>query len=463
MLRRLPFILLALLAVAMAAISLLPQGEPVYTSLPMLSLWAATWLLSLYYILRSRLWRRRSVFMLHIAFLLILVGALITHLTGRSESVHLRQGESAAVFGHEIELVEFELVTYPGTQAPCDFRSTVVVDGDTGVVSMNNVLDAASMRLFQSGYDPDRNGTVLIVTRDRAGTAVSYIGYAMLMLSMLVVSLKKFSRFSLVLLLSAGVSLGAVAAPQTIPEDVANSLCKLSIYSKGRIMPMSVFARNFTVAVTGSPTFGGKSAGQFLSGWLFYYESWKSEPCIKVRQASTREALGAGRAAYVPLTAFVDASGRYLADGPEHAEANGRFALVSAAATGSLWKIFPVETERGIEWLSPSDTPPPHIDVAQWHFIRHSLAYLAEQIALGDADGASATIQKIARYQRSVLGNAAPTPVRVWCEEVFASASDSVVPAVVLLLCALVMMFFYRRLPALLLTSLLYTYSAADD
>ena len=70
--------------------------EYVYGSIPFVGLWGVLAVCSTLYILSRRLYRRLSAFMIHISFLLILAGALVTHCFGRQGTLHLRLGETAA-------------------------------------------------------------------------------------------------------------------------------------------------------------------------------------------------------------------------------------------------------------------------------------------------------------------------------------------------------------------------------
>ena len=57
-------------------------------------LWAMLMVVSTAYIMRQRLYRRMAVMVLHLSFVVILVGALVTHLTARRDTIHLRLDES---------------------------------------------------------------------------------------------------------------------------------------------------------------------------------------------------------------------------------------------------------------------------------------------------------------------------------------------------------------------------------
>ena len=61
---------------------------------------------------------------------------------------------------------------------------------------MNNVLQHKGFRLFQSSYDKDEKGTILSVNHDWWGTLITYIGYALMALGMILVFFTKSTRFN---------------------------------------------------------------------------------------------------------------------------------------------------------------------------------------------------------------------------------------------------------------------------
>lgn len=62
---------------------------------------------------------------------------------------------------------------------------------------MNNVLDVKGYRFFQASYDQDEQGTVLSVNRDVAGRTITYTGYAVLLLGLVLCFVDRRSRFML--------------------------------------------------------------------------------------------------------------------------------------------------------------------------------------------------------------------------------------------------------------------------
>lgn len=162
------------------------------------------------HLVRQRKW---ATLVFHYAFAVILLGAFVTHLTGREGIMHIREGESSSelldpsnptqvleTLPFSVELNDFRLVRYPGSHSPSSFESDVVVkrpghpDKHENIY-MNNVLHVGAYRLYQSSYDPDEGGTVLSVNRDRIGTLITYFGYILLMGGMILSLFHKNSRF----------------------------------------------------------------------------------------------------------------------------------------------------------------------------------------------------------------------------------------------------------------------------
>ena len=72
-----------------------------------------------------------------------------------------------------IQLNDFELDRYPGSNSPSFASEVTLLDGsltENHRIYMNNVLDYKGYRFFQSSYDKDELGTVLSVNHDFWGT-----------------------------------------------------------------------------------------------------------------------------------------------------------------------------------------------------------------------------------------------------------------------------------------------------
>ena len=174
----------------------------------MIALWSVATLSAIVYILQHNLQRQPVTLCLHLAFAVILLGAFVTHTTGKQGQTHLRVGEytnqyvldndSIEKFPFSISLHDFEVTRYAGTDTPMDFVSTIVIyDNERieGTVSMNNIFKHRGYRFYQSGYDNDERGTFLAVSHDPWGIGITYAGYSLLLLSMILFFFQPDSRF----------------------------------------------------------------------------------------------------------------------------------------------------------------------------------------------------------------------------------------------------------------------------
>ena len=114
---------------------------------------------------------------------------------------HLAYGSKAVELPFAIKLNDFIAERYPGTtNVYSSYKSkiTVVEGGDSNFdydIFMNHVLDYKGYRFFQASFSPDELGTVLSVNHDAVGTWITYIGYFLLYLGLMIILFDKGSRF----------------------------------------------------------------------------------------------------------------------------------------------------------------------------------------------------------------------------------------------------------------------------
>ncbi|MFD2827357.1 cytochrome c biogenesis protein CcsA [Leeuwenhoekiella polynyae] len=114
---------------------------------------------------------------------------------------HMAYGSKAVELPFSIKLNDFIAERYPGTtNAYSSYKSEVtVIDGPQTSfdydIFMNHVLDHKGYRFFQASFDPDELGTVLSVNHDMVGTWITYIGYFLLYLGLMIILFDKGSRF----------------------------------------------------------------------------------------------------------------------------------------------------------------------------------------------------------------------------------------------------------------------------
>ena len=177
--------------------------EHIYHSPLFFALWAITAICGLCYIFSVKM-----QLTLHLSFVLILAGALVTHLSGVNGMLHLREGEVAdsfeldeggqAALPFSISLNKFEIQYYPGSSAPMGYSSDVIINGQQQTISMNKIAKVKGYRLYQADYDKDMKGTVLAVSHDPCGIAITYTAYLLLLFSMIGFFFQKGSNFKAV-------------------------------------------------------------------------------------------------------------------------------------------------------------------------------------------------------------------------------------------------------------------------
>jgi ABC-type transport system involved in cytochrome c biogenesis permease subunit len=157
------------------------------------ALWALLAAAGIFWFLKQRV-RRLSVVLLHLSLVVILLGALLTHLTAVRGVVPLRKGIptneylTRDMYLHQLPfticLEDFEMQFYEGSDMPSDYISHVRIDGEPVTISMNNIASKNGIRLYQMDFDPDLEGSILSMNSDPWGTPVTYVGYALLFVTL---------------------------------------------------------------------------------------------------------------------------------------------------------------------------------------------------------------------------------------------------------------------------------------
>lgn len=164
-------------------------------------LWAVLTAAGVVYFLRHRC-KSWSGIALHLSFVVILVGAFVTHVSSERGTVHLRQGVYISTYvmydrhnqpydaqmPFQMRLDSFDVQYHEGTDAAEDYVSqfTIIDHGKqySGKVSMNRIFRYGAMRFYQSSYDNDMLGASVSFNSDPIGIPLTYTGYALLFFSL---------------------------------------------------------------------------------------------------------------------------------------------------------------------------------------------------------------------------------------------------------------------------------------
>ena len=400
-------------------------GEHIYGAWWFSALWGVLTVVSCAHFIKAKLYKRFAVFLLHMAFVVILAGALVTHLTASSNTIHLRVNQTSNLSTDKsITLKEFRIVNYPGTSAPMDYQSVLKVRGqkDEVMVSMNHIGNVDGYRLFQKSYDSDSEGVTLGVNYDPYGIAITYFGYLMLLLGIIATLLSKntqmralYRKAMTAALLFFSINTVAIAnsSPSTlhsslpsVPADIAHRMGTIHVLYNGRICPLNTVATDFAIKMTGSASWKGYSADEIFFSWMIYYTPWEKE---------------------------------LLLNNPKKKGAEERYAVAEMFYNGQFTKIFPyrklstinspldpkgrfhqakrLKELSTVEWFSPGgQVLPREIPVKEQFFIKQSMDFLTEAIVTGQHDRAMEIIAKIKLFQHHMIGDVLPSDSKTKAE-----------------------------------------------
>lgn len=336
MVKKIIFILYILVLVCMAAATIVEKSQGTdyahahyYGAWWFILIWAVLAALGAFYIIKRKV-KCASTLALHLSFIIILLGALLTHVSAKRGMIHLRIGQPTDTYMAQDEeqgmkeeklpfslcLKKFEAKMHDGTNAVADYSSKfTVIDGDDkseGEVSMNNIYSHRSYRLYQSSYDEDGKGSVLAINADPYGIPVTYTGYALLFISLVWMLfdpkggyckllksplLKKGALMIALILSMANIqTLHAESATgnlqnAVLPKETAEKFGELHILYNDRICPVQTFALDFCKKIYGARSYQGLTAEQVLSGWVFYGNTWANEPFINIKSGEMKTAM----------------------------------------------------------------------------------------------------------------------------------------------------------------------------
>ena len=429
-------------------------SEQIYGAWWFSALWAVLTIAALAYIIQQRLYKRLAVMLLHLSFVVILAGALTTHLFARRGIIRLRTNVPEMIFidkNNRVEhlpfsltLKEFRIINYPGTDAPLDYQSIVKSGHNEVVVSMNHIGNIDGYRLFQQSYDTDGEGVTLGISHDLYGIAITYVGYLLLLIGIIATLLSRktqmrslYRKAIAVTVLFFGMNTGAVAnscvpsvasgiaesslftlhsSLPVVDADIAHRMGTIHVLYNNRICPLNTVATDFTMKLTGSASWKGYSADEVFFSWMIYYMPWEEE---------------------------------LLKNNPKQKGAEERKAIVEMFYNVQFTKIFPYRLDDAVSWYSPGgQVLPREIPVKEQFFIKQSMDFLTEAIVTGQRDRAFEIIAKIKLFQQDMIGDVLPSKSKTQAELFFNKMYSQKWPVFLsltlsLLLC--IAMLFWRK------------------
>ncbi|MEN6324114.1 MAG: cytochrome c biogenesis protein CcsA [Proteiniphilum sp.] len=443
-------------------------------------------------IVRRNFFKRKKwgMLILHASFVIILSGALVTYCFGKEGMVHLKEGEktsqmmityrktpekvSAVDLPFEIELLDFRLKRYPGSGSPSSFESDLRIYADGNVseehLYMNKVVRRKGYRIYQASYDADEKGSIMSLNHDPMGMGVSYAGYALLLVGVLIILFGKNSRFqmltgrlkrkvtAMILLLLGCYSVpvvyaGPVASVTSVfsasamlaiqkggmysyapPKEHAEKFSKLLILnSSGRTEPVNTYSKQILRKIHRSDDFEGLTSDQVLLGMMAWPEQWAEIPLIRQGNKELNRKLGLYEK-YISFNSLFNAEGDYkltsLLDEvfakPEKERSrlekdllklDDKVNLMFAIFERRMLPVMPLPGDVQQRWFSPGDDLSLFSGMDSMVVSRVPQGYFTELRMSGtNLANADKMLDMISKYQRSRAGIELPSEKKVAVE-----------------------------------------------
>jgi cytochrome c-type biogenesis protein CcsB len=366
-----------------------------------------------------------------------------------------------------IKLNKFILDKYPGTNSASSYASEVtLVDEQENInmdyrIFMNNILNYKGYRFFQSSFDRDERGTYLSVNSDFWGTLISYIGYGLLTLGMLLTLFSKKTRFHqltqkikklrskgaavILFFLLSSYSLTAQSTPinthteYTVNMDHADKFSKLVVQDfKGRMKPVHTLSRELMRKLARKESLFGLTADQILLSMFVNKQEWYDAGIIKLgKHKDIHEKLGVP-GDYASYADFFLTNGNYKLQEEvrrvyglepidrgvfekELIKIDERVNILSMIFSGTLLKIIPTPNDPNNTWVAYSGHAHEesdghnHSEIAE-NFFNSYTNTLKEAINSGNYLQADQLVEEIKTYQIKNGGSIMPSESKINAE-----------------------------------------------
>ncbi len=362
-----------------------------------------------------------------------------------------------------LKLVDFQLDRYPGSNSPSSYASEVIlIDATKGIekpyrIFMNNVLNYGGYRFFQSSYDKDELGTVLSVNKDAAGTFVTYLGYFLMTLGMLLALAVPNTRFALLgrlmknkastlaLLLLLTPALHAqmpghstdMSQLKTIDKKHAADFGELLVQDHdGRLKPLNTLASEMLRKVSRKTSFAGMNPEQVLIGMQMEPEKWQLVRMIKVSHPELKKFLNitGSHAAFVDMLDFNQGGGYKLRDLVSQAYArkpaerskfdndviavDERVNIAYYVYTGELLKVFPDPRDSHAPWFTLGSRPQ-GLNPDDSAFVSSAFNVYFSSLAADNMEQANMILEGIKSYQQKYGADIVPSHTKVRSEIIY--------------------------------------------
>ena len=299
---------------------------------------------------------------------------------------------------------------------------------------MNNILKYGGYRFFQSSYDHDEKGTILSVNHDILGTSVTYFGYLIMAIGMIMIFFNKNSRIKSliatstklrkarskvipVIFISLFTGIQAFGASTGYNDEHVDDFGKLLIQSsKGRIEPVNTMASEILRKIARKNSWEGISPTEVFLDMLVNPQKWADVSIIKVANPELRKMLNAN-GNFVSYNMMVDQkTGNYkLRDmvttayekkanqrnklDKEVINVDERLNILMSVFSGTYLTIFPVPGDSNHKWINISEEN--LLGSEKGAFAKNTLTGYLGAVAQGDWVNATTLLSKLSSFQQN--------------------------------------------------------------
>ncbi len=405
------------------------------------------------------------------------------HISLGGLDMYFQYGSKQMELPFSLKLNDFIAEKYPGTQNVYkSFMSKVDIieenSSEPYEIYMNHILDHKGYRFFQASFDPDEKGTVLSVNHDRWGTLITYVGYMLLYLGLMLILFTRGSRFKdlesmlskvkskkkqLTLFLILGISTFSFAQqapshtdhlPALQPSKAQlDSVIKANAVSKehaanfgsiviqderGRMKPVNTFSSELLRKLSKKDTYEGLNADQVFVSMVENPFIWYSVPIIEIKREndSIRKILGVPSSERrVSLIDLVEPDGTYKLDPylerasstntpssfeKDFLKTHEKFYLLNQALGGGILRIFPVQGDEGNKWVSMPELNEHKFTGMDSVYARQIIPIyrqsLQEARQSGDYSKPDQYVESIKSYQKKFGSKVLPTDKKIKAE-----------------------------------------------
>ncbi len=376
----------------------------------------------------------------------------------------LEYGSIRKPIAFQVFCKDFKLDKYPGSESPSSFSSDLtLIDQKRNVkmdrkVFMNNVMDYDGFRFFQSSYELDNpstpeneEGTKLSVNHDWWGTNITYLGYLLMSIGMLMSLFAPVGRFRelndkmkklkakraslLSLLLAIGfISFQSALIAQdhtheanpvakiyrVMSADHSEKLASLLVQDyEGRISPMHTLCDQLLRKIYRSNRYKDYNAVQTIMSIQMYPQYWITQKIVQV-PSNLRKPLKLGE--YARVMELIDPQTQQFKWMKEYKIAhqrlesqrnefdkkliklNEKFEVIQGVIMWKYLRVVPKKGDANHTWYIPFQ-----VDTAASLQVLSYISLLDEGAKKHNFSKAENVLKKVKAHQRKISSDVVPT------------------------------------------------------